>query len=268
MKKGQTLKTLDGIECVLFPMEYMNITQGVNGSFSHKGDMALDLAGKDTGIDPIFMPCTMKVVWKDPKIGGVLYESTAKVHMADGTEDYIHMLTLHDNKISDLAMNKTFKQGQETGDEGTAGRATGNHVHLVFGLGKYKGGYPMVQNKYGTWVLPKQKDPREVMFINETIIKEDKGYDFKKYTEESGKKNFFPEKGYYCLGDRHENVGKIAKFMYETFPAYTSKQVLGNYYGPKVKASVTEFQKRTGLVQDGCVGPLTLCELIKYGFTY
>lgn len=181
MKKGQTLKTPSGVECVLFPMLYMNITQGINGSFSHKGDMALDLAGKDAGIDPIFMPCKMKVVWKDPKIGGVLYQSVAKVHMADGTEDYIHMLTLHDNDISDLAMNKTFKQGTETGDEGIAGKATGNHVHFVIGLGKYSGGYPMVKNKYGTWVLPKQKDPRKIVFINETIIKNDKGYDFKTY---------------------------------------------------------------------------------------
>lgn len=181
MKKGQTLKTPTGIECVLFPMQYMNITQGINGKYSHQGDMALDLAGKDTGIDPIFMPCTMKVVWKDPKIGGVLYESTSKVHMADGVEDYIHMLTIHDDNISDLAMGKTFKQGQETGDEGTAGRCTGNHVHLVFGLGKYKGGYPMVQNKYGKWVLPEQLDPRKVMFINKTTILNDNNYNFKEY---------------------------------------------------------------------------------------
>lgn len=183
MKKGQTLKTPSGVEVVLFPMEYMNITQGINGKYSHQGDMALDLAGKDTGIDPIFMPCTMTCKWKDASIGGVLYESTSKVHMADGTEDYIHMLTLHDNKISDLAMNKTFKQGTETGDEGTAGKCTGNHVHLVFGLGKYKGGYPMKQNSYGKWVLPKQIDPRNVMHINETIIKNDLNYKFKTYKE-------------------------------------------------------------------------------------
>ncbi len=181
MKKYQTLKTPSGIECVLFPMRYMRITQGINGKYSHKGDMALDLGGKDTGIDPIFMPCTMKLRWKDSKIGGVLYESTKPVHMADGTEDYIHMLTIHDNKISDLGMNKTYKQGQETGDEGTAGKASGNHVHLVFGKGKYVGGYPMKKNSYGTWVLPKQLDPRNVMFINGTEILNDNDYNFKTY---------------------------------------------------------------------------------------
>ena len=181
MKKNQTLKTPSGIECVLFPMKYMRITQGINGKYSHKGDMALDLGGKDTGIDPIFMPCTMKLVWKDAKIGAVLYESTKKVHMADETEDYIHMLTIHDDKISDLVKGRTYKQGTETGDEGTAGNATGNHVHLVFGKGKYQGGYPMKKNSYGTWVLPKQIDPRNVMFINGTTILDDDGYDFKTY---------------------------------------------------------------------------------------
>ena len=183
MKKGQTLKTPVGVECVLFPMRYCNITQGIFGKFSHQGDMALDLAGKDAGIDPIFMPCSMKLRWKDPNIGAVLYESVKKVHMADGTEDYIHMLTIHDDNISDLVIGKTYKQGKETGDEGTAGKATGNHVHLVFGRGKYLGGYPMIKNEYGKWILPKQMDPREVMFINDTIIINDKSYKFETYKQ-------------------------------------------------------------------------------------
>ena len=50
--------------------------------------------------------------------------------------------------------------------------------------------------------------------------------------------------------------------MYLTFPAYTSKNALGD------QASIKEFQKRTGLEQDGCVGPITLKMLVKYGFKY
>lgn len=92
----------------------------------------------------------------------------------------------------------------------------------------------------------------------------------KECTKKSGeeKKSFLPAKGYLCLGDRGENVGKISSFMYKTFPAYTSKQALGNYFGPKVKASITEFQKRTGLKQDGRVDEKTLAQLVKYGFKY
>ena len=80
--------------------------------------------------------------------------------------------------------------------------------------------------------------------------------------------SFFPAKGYYCLGDIAVNVGKIASFMYKTFPAYTSKKALGNYYGPYLKKSITEFQKRTNLYADGCVGPITLAKLELYGFKY
>lgn len=82
------------------------------------------------------------------------------------------------------------------------------------------------------------------------------------------KKSFFTSKGYFSYGDVHANIGKIAKFMNRVFPSYTPKSALGNYYGPNLKKSVKEFQKRTGLEADGCVGPITLSELVKYGFTY
>lgn len=77
---------------------------------------------------------------------------------------------------------------------------------------------------------------------------------------------FFPAKGYFALGDTHANIGKIAAFMYRVFPAYTNKKALGNYYGPYIQAAIKEFQRRTGLEADGCVGPITLAELKKYGF--
>lgn len=84
----------------------------------------------------------------------------------------------------------------------------------------------------------------------------------------SSSDNFLGSRGYIKLGDRGSNVEKIANFMYKTFPAYTSKAALGNYYGPNIQKSIKEFQKRTGLEQDGCVGPITLKMLVKYGFKY
>lgn len=80
--------------------------------------------------------------------------------------------------------------------------------------------------------------------------------------------NFLGSRGYIKLGDRGSNVEKIANFMYKTFPAYTPKSALGNYYGPNIQKSIKEFQTRTGLESDGCVGPLTLAMLKKYGFNY
>lgn len=78
--------------------------------------------------------------------------------------------------------------------------------------------------------------------------------------------DFFPPKGYFSEGDSSPNVGKIASFMRRCFPAYTSEKALGNYYGPYIKASIKEFQRRTGLEADGNVGPITLAKLKQYGF--
>ena len=86
-----------------------------------------------------------------------------------------------------------------------------------------------------------------------------------KYTEA---KSFLPAKGYWCKYDEDERVGCLARFMYRTFPAYTSKKALGNIYGNYLSASIKEFQKRTGLYPDGCTGKITYAKLQEYGFNY
>lgn len=77
---------------------------------------------------------------------------------------------------------------------------------------------------------------------------------------------FFPPKGYWAPGDKDARVGKLASFMRATFPAYTSPNALGNYYGPFLTAAVREFQRRTGLQTDGKTGPKTYAKLVQYGF--
>ena len=86
--------------------------------------------------------------------------------------------------------------------------------------------------------------------------------------------NFLGARGYIKLGDKSESVSKIAEFMYKTFPAYTSKKALGNYYGPNIANSIGEFQRRCkaqGIYDDAidkCVGPKTLKCLRYFGFPY
>lgn len=82
---------------------------------------------------------------------------------------------------------------------------------------------------------------------------------------------FLPAKGYWGPGDNDPKVAQIAAFMRRVFPAYTSAKALGPIYGPYIKASILEFQKRTGMSKvdcDGCVGPKTLAKLRSYGFPY
>lgn len=61
-------------------------------------------------------------------------------------------------------------------------------------------------------------------------------------------------------------IGRIAAFMYKTFPKYTDKRALGNYYGPYLTAAIKEFQRRNKMEQDGNTGPLTMAKLKSYGF--
>lgn len=140
-----------------FPMEYMNITQG-NNVGTHIGTNALDNAGKDAGIDPTFAPCDMHLVAYDSQANGnaVFFESNQPVLFRDGTVNYATFMFIHDNSISDIVAyanaGNTWKQGQEFGDEGTTGYATGNHVHMEVAKGKFQ--YMYARNGYGTYYLP------------------------------------------------------------------------------------------------------------------
>lgn len=77
---------------------------------------------------------------------------------------------------------------------------------------------------------------------------------------------FLPTKGYWGYGDNDERIAQLAYFMRSVFPAYTNKLALGPYFGPYLKASIVEFQRRTGLEADGNVGPITFAKLQSYGF--
>lgn len=77
---------------------------------------------------------------------------------------------------------------------------------------------------------------------------------------------FLPTRGWWEEGDKDERIGRLASFMRKTFPAYTSKKALSDTFNKYLKKSITEFQKRTGLYPDGCVGEKTYNKLKKYGF--
>lgn len=87
-------------------------------------------------------------------------------------------------------------------------------------------------------------------------------------TTNTSSSSFLPARGYIKLGDKSENISKLATFMRKTFPSYTSSKALGNLYGPNLMASIKEFQRRVGLKPDGMIGSLTLAKLVQYGFKY
>lgn len=77
---------------------------------------------------------------------------------------------------------------------------------------------------------------------------------------------FLPARGYWRKGDSDPRIGRMSAWMRATFPSYTPASATGQYFGPNLERSVREFQRRTGLTSDGCVGPKTYAKMQAYGF--
>lgn len=149
----------------------------------------------------------------------------------------VKMLHYHLSSVN-CKVGQSVSRGTLLGYTGMTGKATGIHLHLsIYDLPK------------GCYVNPE-------------------GFNYTEPNTSSSSTNFLGERGYFKLGDKHPNVGKIASFMRKTFPSYTKKAALGNLYGPNLIASIKEFQRRTNLTPDGCTGPKTLAKLVEYGFKY
>ncbi len=155
----------ESYEYALFPMTSMNITQGVNGGFSHQGTDAIDTCGRDGGIEDAYAPFSGRIV-KIYDGYQVWLESDAPVMYADGTIDYMTVLFLHDNDTSDLYVGKQIKQGEVFFQEGTAGNATGNHIHIECARGKMSGS-GWHQNSYGIWMINNSILPYDALFITQ-----------------------------------------------------------------------------------------------------
>lgn len=151
----------------------------------------------------------------------------------------VKMLHYHLSSVNCAAGQRVTK-GTLLGRTGMTGKATGIHLHLS-----------IVNLSNGQYVNP------------ETFA-----YSEKSTSASISTNGFLPARGYIKLGDKSENISKLATFMRKTFPSYTSSKALGNLYGPNLMASIKEFQRRTNLTPDGCVGKLTLAKLVEYGFKY
>lgn len=163
----------------IFPMKYVNITQKW-GNGTHTYGYPIDNAGKDSGIEACYAPFdgVIKKIW--PNGNTVWLESLQPVEYADGNVDFAVFMATHDNNISDLKVGQIIKQGVVFYHEGTAGQATGNHVHMEFGRGRFTGaGWYKAPN--GQWVINNPVKPNELLVLNESnIVIETLGVEFKR----------------------------------------------------------------------------------------
>lgn len=193
------------MEKPLYPSPYMRITQGYMVG-THKDSYAIDEGGMDSGIDHIKAPFTgviKKIYTADAN--EVWLESSDKVEYPDGTIDYMTVLFVHDNDVSNLFIGKTINRGEIFYQEGTKGNATGNHCHIECGRGKFTGtGWH--KNLSGYWSINNGKKPEECFWIDDSIrILNSNGYNFKKIDS----KNVIPEDENKKDNNNDENISDI-----------------------------------------------------------
>lgn len=278
MQHGKKYLTPEGVEVSQYGMEVMNITQGMYEGYSHKGRATIDDGGKDAGIDRFAAPFTGKITWIQTTGDktGVTLTSVNKVWTPykGGSLQYVNIIFWHDNYTGDLWKGKIIPQGTPFYDEGTAGRATGNHIHLGVSFDKYLGtAYPMVLNSDGNWEIKNEQKVYDVFFVNDTTLKNGNGYPWKTYT-----------------APVVQTTNNIIKFnltidgMWGASVQKALQKVMGTYadgimsgqikntanryiyaakWGTGGSAWVKELQRRIGATQDGYIGPQTIKALQK-----
>lgn len=236
------------MEKAVFLMDTLNVSQPANSEFSHKGDKSLDLSGKDLGVDNLKAPFTGVIRRIYSNTNAVWLESLNRVKYADGTIDYMTVLTMHDNDISNLKVGQIIKQGSVYFEEGRKGYTTGNHIHLAVGKGKFTGN-GWYENSHGNWVINNQYDVHNGLYLySNTTIKNDGGYNWiitDTLIEGEKKENTYIVK-------KGDNLTKIAKNYNITVNELVTINKINNrnliYVGQvlKLPSDVICFDKYTG----------------------
>ena len=168
MQPGKKYVGSDNIQYAMYPNHVMNITQSINGAYSHRGTNAIDDAQANTGISNGYAPCDMICVATDYVNGNAMFwQSVNPVRTRNYGVTHIYMMVIHDN-TANAYKGMTIAQGQQLFSEGTAGNATGNHNHIEVGIGQFKGMY--ILNAYGVYMMPGNVNPADVFFVDDTQI--------------------------------------------------------------------------------------------------
>lgn len=168
MFKGQKSKK-DGLENFLCPFTDMYISQGSNGSYSHKGIKAHDIRGKISGIRyPYYAPCTCKCIKTYPVTGQVMWQSINKVRFANGRIDFATFMTAHDDTM-DAKIGMIVQQGNQLGNMGRKGfsNITGIHCHIQISQSNDTTWY---KNEYGNYKFNNEYEPEDCYFVDNTNI--------------------------------------------------------------------------------------------------
>lgn len=168
MKEGMKSIGTNGKQNSMFPMDVMYITQGESGDFSHSKAKAIDYihltkSGVRTRSAWYYAPADMTVIQAGS--AGTMWATDQEVNTPTGTKRMCYMFW-HDNNHSNYKVGDKRKQGEKCGQTGTAGFATGDHLHIEV----MNGANFDKSNAVHNW---------DAFFINETEIVVDFGYPWK-----------------------------------------------------------------------------------------
>ena len=128
----------DGRQLAVLPIDYVHVTQGEYGAFSHfRG------SGQELAIDFIFptnrypakAPFDIEVMDRRDNYATVVWKNTKPVMGANGVKyDQLHIIVIHDWNFKDYKIGDKRKKGEvfyHSGSEtGGGGVSTGDHLHL------------------------------------------------------------------------------------------------------------------------------------------
>ena len=166
-------------------MRTVNETQIEFNDFSHKYSPSVDYAGEDEGVDRWrAVDGDYKVINVQPLsttgFANTIYvipiDSNGNHEVCNTPEKGPGLYTLsfaHDNKVR-YKKGDVIKKGEDIAFEGTAGKATGNHLDVQMAEGRidYK-----VKNDQGQYIMPNAIRPSHNLFLLKgyNVIKQDLG---------------------------------------------------------------------------------------------
>nr|DAW62021.1 MAG TPA: hypothetical protein [Caudoviricetes sp.] len=149
MQPNKTYVASDGYEYFMCPMTEFKITQ-VENVGTHLGTKAVDFPSGPEGYRaPYNAPATVKCIKTIPSYGEATWQTVNKVHCPNGYFGIVTFETVHDNTFN-AYVGMVIKQGQQLGNMGDAGRASGVHLHIEF---TQSANGNMAYNSYGIYTF-------------------------------------------------------------------------------------------------------------------
>lgn len=182
MLVNQKSKGSNGLENLLFPLEYLYCSQGEHDTNYYAMDFIGWGASGRILKCPMYAPVSCKVVRKGELSNNeptVVWESLQEVNFVDGTIDYVTIAISHDDNFDTYNVGDVRNQGEIFGHTGTTGQVTGDHTHMIVGKGKYVG-YNRID---GHWTLINQTHIYSSMGVNDTILEHPLSYDWKTFSD-------------------------------------------------------------------------------------